>query len=393
MATGQDWTTAALDIAPPPPAFSDEEMRQRHETVRSLAADAGCDRVIVYGANRSGPAVPWLTRWPVSREAVLFVEPDGQDTLFIQYHNHVPQATERARDCDVRWGGPDTIETVVEELRTRTGGAKGRVGLIGDVPYQVRDAIAEVAGETHDLNGPYEALRMIKSDQEIEHLRHGARLSDAAMAALVETLEPGVTDFDLQLAMQASYMRHGGSLHIHYLGITDMANPARCVPTQLATGVTVEHGSVVVAELSAAWRGYAGQVLRTMTVGTPPTDDYRRLHDVAEAVLDAVLGAIRPGVHATALRDAAAPLLADAGLELCDDLVHGYGGGYLPPVVGRPHDPVPDVVLEKGMTVVVQPNVITPDERSGVQTGELVVVTDDGAQSLHSIPRGLYVLD
>jgi Xaa-Pro dipeptidase len=37
----------------------------------------------------------------------------------------------------------------------------------------------------------------------------------------------------------------------------------------------------------------------------------------------------------------------------------------------------------------VQPNVCTPDERAGVQTGELVLVTDRGADRLHSFPRGL----
>ena len=41
------------------------------------------------------------------------------------------------------------------------------------------------------------------------------------------------------------------------------------------------------------------------------------------------------------------------------------------------------------MTVVLQPNVITPDERAGVQTGELVLVTETGWEPLHRYPRGL----
>ena len=40
------------------------------------------------------------------------------------------------------------------------------------------------------------------------------------------------------------------------------------------------------------------------------------------------------------------------------------------------------------MTVVLQPNVITPDERAGVQTGELMLVTESGCESLHDYPRG-----
>jgi hypothetical protein len=38
------------------------------------------------------------------------------------------------------------------------------------------------------------------------------------------------------------------------------------------------------------------------------------------------------------------------------------------------------------MTVVIQPNVITEDERMGVQVGQLVRITRNGVESLHSYP-------
>jgi Xaa-Pro aminopeptidase len=49
---------------------------------------------------------------------------------------------------------------------------------------------------------------------------------------------------------------------------------------------------------------------------------------------------------------------------------------------------VPDLRLEEGMMLVVQPNVITKDERAGVQTGECMVITKTGCESLHRAPRG-----
>ena len=50
---------------------------------------------------------------------------------------------------------------------------------------------------------------------------------------------------------------------------------------------------------------------------------------------------------------------------------------------------MPDFAFAAGMTVVVQPNVVTPDERAGVQTGELVLVGEDGLERLHGVERGL----
>jgi Xaa-Pro dipeptidase len=45
-------------------------------------------------------------------------------------------------------------------------------------------------------------------------------------------------------------------------------------------------------------------------------------------------------------------------------------------------------VFEAGMTVVVQPNVVTLDGTAGVQTGELVLVTETGVERMHSVARG-----
>ena len=87
----------------------------------------------------------------------------------------------------------------------------------------------------------------------------------------------------------------------------------------------------------------------------------------------------------------AAEVIEAAGFTIIDDLLHGYGGGYLPPVLGsrsRPSANVPDEPFRAGMTVVIQPNVVTRDGMAGVQTGELVLITATGIEPLHAIPRG-----
>ena len=87
----------------------------------------------------------------------------------------------------------------------------------------------------------------------------------------------------------------------------------------------------------------------------------------------------------------AARVIEDAGFTTIDDLLHGYGGGYLPPILGsasRPAGPVPDEPFRAGMTVVIQPNVVTRDHKAGVQTGEMVLITETGIERMHAVPRG-----
>ena len=70
---------------------------------------------------------------------------------------------------------------------------------------------------------------------------------------------------------------------------------------------------------------------------------------------------------------------------------HGYGGGYFPPVLGarsRSNGKIPEEPFEAGQLVVVQPNVVTLDGRAGVQTGEMLLITEDGVLRMHKAPRG-----
>ena len=91
----------------------------------------------------------------------------------------------------------------------------------------------------------------------------------------------------------------------------------------------------------------------------------------------------------------ASGVIEEAGFTIIDDLLHGYGGGYLPPILGcksRPAGPVPQEPFRAGQTVVIQPNVVTRDGKAGVQTGEMVLITDTGIERLHAMPRGFRII-
>ncbi|HSK89890.1 MAG TPA: M24 family metallopeptidase [Euzebyales bacterium] len=372
------------------PRFSAGELGHRRAALLALCRDRGLDRLVLYGAQRVGPAVTWVTGWPVTREAAVVMGPGETDALFVQFRNHVPLARELvAGDVDVRWGGAATLRAVADELAVR-GGPAQRVGVIGPLPHAAVAPLHDTIGRTVALDAGYSALRLVKSDEELDFLRAGAHLSDLGMEGIGRGLRVGLTERGIVDLAERAYVPHGGTTHICYVGTTSMAAPARGVPAQFPSTRPLAAGDAVVVELSAAFWGYAGQILRTFTVGAPPSPRYRDLHDVADAALAAMLAEVRAGATATQLQRAAS-VIGEAGYVTCDDLVHGFGGGYLPPVVAAPEHGIapPDVSLAAGMTVVVQPNVMTADGRAGVQTGELVLVTADGFERLHRVPGGM----
>jgi Xaa-Pro aminopeptidase len=360
-------------------------MNRRLRLLEGLAGEHELDVTVVYGANRAGGAVPWLTGWPVTREAVVIVRPTREPVLLVGHPNHVPNARRVARGFDVRPCGESTAETVAA-----VAGTSSRAGVIGGPPERVREVLARTAALV-GLDDAYLALRLRKSPEELATLRHAAALTDRSAAALTSAAVPGASELDLVAAVEASYAGTGATNHLHYVSTTSMRDPDRSVPGQLPTNRTVQRGSAVVFELSTAWGpDYAGQLLRTLVVDSEPTPLFRDLHDVATEVHDAVVARLRPGALPTDLLAAAQPVL-DAGFGTVDDLVHGFGGGYLPPVLSHRRRPSGRhaAPLEEGMTLVVQPNVVTRDLRAGVQTGELYEITEDGARSLHGFPAGM----
>jgi Xaa-Pro dipeptidase len=377
----------------PYPRFSESEMRARRRALQDVAREHGVAHVLVYGANRFGSAVPWLTRWPVTREALVVFTAGERDVLLVNFYNHVPNAARIATEADVRWAG-ETIATAIDELERR-GARGGRIGVIGGLDYRAFGKLEDFASEIVDLNGAYTRLRLVKSPEEIDWLRKGVALTDAAVSALYEGARAGMSERELGDVVERAYVARGGTTHIHYFGVTAMDDPASSVPAQWASTRRLRRGDVLTSEISASFWDYPGQLLRTFTVAAEPGSLFAELHAVADTALRAILERVRPRATAAELVDAAS-VIEEAGFTTRDDLVHGFVGGYLPPVLGsrsRTLQPVPDFALEPGMTIVVQPNVVTPDERAGVQTGELVLVGERGAERLHDFPAGLLRLE
>ncbi|MGZ8425962.1 MAG: hypothetical protein ACXWYD_13505, partial [Candidatus Binatia bacterium] len=71
-----------------------------------------------------------------------------------------------------------------------------------------------------------------------------------------------------------------------------------------------------------------------------------------------------------------------------DDLVHGVN--QYPPIfqtkTRKRHDSR-EITFRENMVIVIQPNLMTYDEKMGLQFGETLVVKKNGCESLNAYPR------
>jgi Xaa-Pro aminopeptidase len=372
------------------PRFSDGEMARRRDLIASEMAKAGADHLVFCGYNRAGSCVQWLTQWPVTTEAVCIFTPGKADAIFVQWVNHAPLCRRFADKADiVAWGGERSIDKVIAELQVR-GAKPDRVAVIGPMPFEQHGALAAKFGKIVSMNRIYARLRAVKSDEEIDWLRIGGAFSDAGMQGLHDAIRPGVDERELGNAIERNYVGLGGGTVIHFIGTTSMHASDLAVPRQFPSTRKVQKGDVVVSEITAHFFDYGGQVLRSFTVGEEPNALYRDLHAAADAAFDAVTGVLKAGATPAQVI-AASRVIEDAGFTIIDDLVHGFGGGYLPPILGcasRPSGPVPETPFAVNQVVVVQPNVVTRDLKAGVQTGQMIRITETGIETLQHFPRG-----
>jgi Xaa-Pro dipeptidase len=372
-------------------------MARRYALARGLMEEAGLDALVVFGnsgVNRHNHANHfWLSQWQDMHHCYLVVPREGDPTLLVGLVNHVPNAREISDVPNVEWGGYEPGKTIASLV-------SGRVGLVGvnatwndGMPWRHHEDLRASGAELADVTREYAALRRIKSAEEIERLRGAAELSDLAITTLVEAAQPGVAETELVALVEEPYRRRGGATRITFLRSMPMDAPNGCVPAQNPSSRRLEKGDVIITEFSASLFGYSGQVHRPVFVQAEPTAEWLALFDAAKEAYDRITAGMTPGsTEGDVIRNAA--VIGERGYSIYDDLVHGYGTDYGPPLVDRRcveywhsgEDPPPGRTIEAGMTIVVQPNPITPDEHMGLQLGALTAVTERGAESLHALP-------
>jgi Xaa-Pro aminopeptidase len=102
-----------------------------------------------------------------------------------------------------------------------------------------------------------------------------------------------------------------------------------------------------------------------------------------------MLKTLKPGAIPAEIKKAAS-VIQDEGFTTFDVTMHGWGLQIEPQRVdidaAMIRRPMMDFVVQEGMLLVVQPNVVTPDGKRGLQVGNLVEITRTGARALQKFP-------
>jgi Xaa-Pro aminopeptidase len=377
-----------------PDRCSDAEFERRHRLVREEMGKQGIDCLLCYGTEQGWSNVFYLTNHWDMVSCYLILPLRDKATLFTGVFPHLVTAKQNSVVRDVRFGGPQSVLLVVDELRKK-GFHEAVIGLVEPdsfrlpgIPHKDMGQLKEELTRATFVSATrmIEHIRRRKSDEEIELLGQGAQLTDKAFSVVVESIHPGVTERDLAQIITGSI----GDTMAVLIGSTSMSNPSLPYPSIRPSSRELRQGDVVLLEISLGCAGYAGQVLRTVTLG-PPTERYEELYAIALRSYEAICRTLREGCNPLEIVEAARSI-TDAGLTTGDPLVHGFGLGVEPGLHVGPKDhaaywPPSKFSFSARSSVTVEPNPCTLDMQTGVVTGDLVIVCEDGCEQLHKVPR------
>jgi len=370
------------------PTFSDQELKRRHQAVYGLMEQEGVDALLLYGSGRYASDIYWLSDWPSSREAYLLMQSGKEPVILMQLFNHFPMARVMSWINDVRWAGANTNRSVMELIGERGLEAK-KIGLAGSIGFQLYNSLRDKYPNAIfvDLGGKLRMMRTIKSPEEVERIHMASKLTDQSIGALAKELKPGMREDEIPAIIEPVYLKQGGYAGIHFMSSMPMREPDFPVPSQFHSNRKLQKGDCLITEISGAYSGYSGQIHRTFSIGEGPTPEWRKMHDAAMEAFEVLSKVIKDGATTTEAEEAA-EIIHKRGYSTYDDLVHGVN--QYPPIFQtktRKRHESRELVFRENMVIVIQPNLITYDEKMGLQFGETLVVTKNGCESLNVFPR------
>ncbi|MER8860003.1 ectoine hydrolase DoeA [Mesorhizobium sp. M0757] len=386
--------------------FGFEEYQQRLGKVRSQMNKRGIDTLIV-----SDPSnMNWLTGYDgwsfYVHQAVIvpssgypiwwgrIIDENGANrTVYlpsenvITYADHFVQSTERHP--------MEELSRVIADRNLN----KGVIGVELDNYWFSAAAYQTLVSRNPnckfvDITGLVNWERAVKSSQEIEYIRRGARIVELMHQRILDKMEPGMRKCDLVAEIYDASIRgtpvFGGDYSAEVPMLPSGADASACHLTWDDQPLRDNEGTFF--EIAGVYKRYHAPVARTVFLGKPP----QKWFDAEKATLegmDAAFAIVKPGATCEEVAAAFFKVLEKYGLKKSNRCGYPVGLSY-PPDWGER-----TMSLRKGDKSVLQENMTFHFMTAlwfddwGIEITETILITPSGFECLANVPRKLFVKD
>jgi Xaa-Pro dipeptidase len=274
---------------------------------------------------------------------------------------------------------------------------------------ELTGAMRRAAGTLFPSGPPSDAAqvvgpaKLVKTPDQISCIRTACRITEEAVTGVQKSLAPGVRQVDLSAAFVRRAFELGATANMLeaiwqvmpttrnsggvWTTTGDLALPLLTTERELAKG------DVLWTDVSITFKGYCSDFGRTWLVDEEPSPRQQAQFAKWRDILDAVLAVTKAGATSGDLARAA--IAANGGRKPWLPhfyLGHGIGtnAAEMPMIgtdLGQEFDD--NFVFPAGMMLVLEP-VVWENGTGGYRSEEIVVITEDGHQSITDYPYAPY---
>ena len=281
-----------------------------------------------------------------------------------------------------------------------TGGVK-RVGIEGDhLTLALRDTLADMLGDPEivDIAPHIMSARMIKSGEEIDLIKEGARIADVGGEAIHSVIREGTREIDVAMAgrdaMEREIAKSFPDSELRDTWVWFQSGLNTDGAHNPVTSRKLQRGDILSLNTFPMISGYYTALERTLFVSDPGEASMR----IWQANIDAHelgLSLVKPGISCAEICAELNRFFAEEGVLQFRSFGYGHSFGVLSHYYGREarlelREDI-DTVLEPGMVVSMEPMLWVPQGTPGAggyREHDILVVGEDGAENITKFPYG-----
>lgn len=237
------------------------------------------------------------------------------------------------------------------------------------------------------MGGKVDALRRIKTAEEIEYLAQAEHIGDVAFSKILDFLRPGVSE--LEVAAELEYqMKKAGAEDLGFNTII-ASGLNSSMPHAIPGKKKLEAGDFVTMDFGCKYEGYCSDMTRTVVLGKA-NDKQKEIYNVVLEAQLAGLASVKAGKTGKEVDKVARDIITKAGYGEYFGHSLGHSVGLF--IHEKPGlAPSDETVLQAGMIETVEPGIYVPGF-GGVRIEDMVLVTEEGCRNLASSPKELIEL-
>lgn len=322
------------------------------------------------------PTRPWFVIVPVSGDPIAVIPSIGAHLMGQSWIT------------DIRtWAAPDYtddgIGLLLEALHEVTPKA-GQIGIADQMESHVHMPLADLRRLETGLSprrlvsdaAITRQMRLVKSEAEIEKIRHAAAIATRAFDRVPQSIGAGMQLSRVFRRFQMLCLEEGADWVPYLAGAADHSGYADVISP--ATDAPLAQGDVLMLDTGLVWDGYFCDFDRNFSVG-PPTETVKTGHSRLVEATQTAAEMARPGATIADLFHAMNVVVNPSGTIMeAGRLGHGLGMQLTewPSIIPQDH-----TVLMAGMVLTLEPSVDVGAGKILVHE-ENIVIRDSGAEFL-----------